>query len=90
MLCQTNQDLAKIARVIGQESDQFEVWAKQTKKAVTQKLWDEKNPIYFDYHLRSGQIVEVPVAAEFLLLFAGISSPDQAERMMAHFNQSGF
>ena len=90
LLCQANRDLAAIARVLGKEPTPFEAWAERTAAAVNAKLWDEQHAIYVDFDLRTGQPIDVHVAAGFTPLYAGIPDRRQAEHILGYLNTSAF
>jgi hypothetical protein len=90
LLCQANQDLAEIARVLGEDSAPFEAWAERTRQAINAKLWDQEHAIYVDFDLATGTPIPAHVAAGFAPLYAGIPSPARAQHMYAYLNSPAF
>ena len=89
-LCQAGRDLAKLARVLGEDPSPFEAQAEQTARAINQKLWDEERGIYLDFDLVTGEPIRVYVAAGFSPLYAGIPNQERARRMLDLLENSGF
>jgi Trehalase len=90
LLCQSGQDLAEIARILGEDPSPFETRAERTARAISQKLWDEKFGIYLDFDLVVDEPIRVYATAGFSPLYAGIPNQDQARRMIGVLENSGF
>ena len=90
LLCQAEQDLAQIARIVGGDPSAHEARAAKTARAVDRKLWDEEHGIYLDFDLITDQTIHVYVAAGFLPLYAGISDGGRAWRMLESLENTGF
>ena len=90
LLCQAEQDLAQIARILGSDPSTHEARAAKTAAAVDRKLWDEEHGIYLDFDLNTYQPIHVYVAAGFLPLYAGISDGERARRLLDSLQNSGF
>lgn len=76
--------LAEIAGVLG-ESAEAQMWgdrAQQRAELIEMRLWDEKSGAYYDQDQTTGRLTSVLTPATFLPLFAGIASPDRAERLV--------
>ncbi len=71
LLCRSNRDLARIARVLDEDPAPFEERAEQTSRAMNRKLWDEEHSTYLDFDLVDDRPLRVFTAAGFLPLFAG-------------------
>lgn len=90
LLCQAGQDLAEIARTLGEDPDVHNARAGQTAQAMNEKLWNEEHATYLDFDLVAGQPIYVYVAPNFVPLYAGIPSEGQASRMLEALENTGF
>ncbi len=90
LLCQADNDLAQIARVLGEDPSPLEGRAQKTAHAINEKLWDEQHGIYVDFDLASGRLLQVYVAPNFVLLYAGIPDEERARRMVDSLQNTGF
>jgi mannosylglycerate hydrolase len=81
LLVQANRDLGEIARTLGSDPGRFDSWAEQTAAALEAKLWDDEAACYADYDVRAGQRVRAHTAAAYAPLFAGVPTPERAQRM---------
>jgi len=90
LLCQSGQDLAEIARILGEDPSPFEESAQKTARAIDDKLWDEEHGIYLDYDLVADRPIHVYPAPNFLPLYAGVPDKERAKRMVDSLENSGF
>ena len=90
LLCQAEQDLAQIARILGRDPSPHEARATKTAGAADRKLWDEEHGVYLDFDLVTHQPIRVYVAAGFLPLYAGIPDGERARRMLESLENTGF
>src|SRR5206468_1932138 len=70
LLVQSNRDLAKIARVLGEDPGPYEAWAAQTAAGLETKLWDDEVALYLDYDLRAAEHVHARTGAGLSPLYA--------------------
>jgi neutral trehalase len=89
LLCQADQDLAEIARILGGDPAPYVARAEQSAKAMNQKLWDEEQATYLDFDLVDSRPIRVYVAPNFVPLYAGIPDEGRAHRMLDNLN-TGF
>jgi hypothetical protein len=75
--------LAKIAAILGKDEDsrKFAAEYEHTKQLVREKLWNEKDGIY-ENRFWNGSFSSRLSTTNFYPLFAGIATPQQAERMI--------
>jgi hypothetical protein len=71
LLCQSETDLAEIARVLGEDPSPFEERAEQIAQTMNRKLWDEERATFLSFDLVEGRPLRVYTTAGFLPLFAG-------------------
>ncbi len=90
ILCRSNEDLLSIAEIIGEDISQIRRWTEITKKAVNRKLWHQKHEIYDDFDLRAGMRIEDDSVSNFLPLYAGIPSTEQAARLYQYLDSPAF
>jgi hypothetical protein len=90
LLCQSDRDLAEIARILGENPSPLEERAERTESAINGKLWDEQHGIYLDFDVASGLPLQVYVAANFVPLYAGIPDEGRARSMVDSLENTGF
>jgi len=75
--------LAKIAAILGKDDDsrKFAADYERMKRLVQEKLWNEKDGIFEDRYW-DGRFSNRLSTTNFYPLFAGIATPEQAERMI--------
>jgi hypothetical protein len=82
ILVQAGEDLASIARIVGDDPEPFERAAATTRSSLDRKLWSEPDGMYLDYDVRA----EGPIAARtwggFAPLYCGVR-PERATRLLA-------
>jgi hypothetical protein len=81
ILAQAGEDLASIARVIGEDPAPFERAAATTRSSLDAKLWNEQAGMYLDYDLRAGAHVAARTWVGLAPLYCGVS-PERASRLL--------
>ncbi|MBE9080334.1 alpha,alpha-trehalase [Romeria aff. gracilis LEGE 07310] len=84
LLYQMELDMAEIDDILGHPSS-VSVWrksAEQRRKLIDQYLWDEASGLYLDYNFGTGQRRPYEFATTFYPLWAGLASPQQAQRLV--------
>ena len=89
LLVQANRDLAEIARVVGEDPAPFEAWADRTAAGLDAELWDEELGAYVDFDVRNGEPIRTRSATGYTPLYAGVPSPERAERMVERLQAAG-
>jgi hypothetical protein len=76
--------MAVIATALDKSDDAAEFGAKSAKLArlINSVFWDEKDGFYYDRNEKTGQRVPVKSGSAFMPLFAGVSGPDRAKRIV--------
>ncbi len=82
LLVQANRDLAEIARVLGEDPDQYERWAELTSVDLDTRLWSEPDALYVDHDVRAGSHVPARTSAGLAPLYAGVPAVERARRMV--------
>ena len=90
LLCQGEQDLAEIARTLGEDPSPHDLRAHHTAAAMNGKLWDAEHETYLDFDLVENQPIRVYAAAGFLPLYAGVPDKGRAARMVESMLQGGY
>ncbi len=90
LLCKSCEDLAEIARILGEDPSPHAQRSQKTAQAINQKLWDEKHGVYLDYDLQQNYPIRVYFTANFSPLYAGIPEAKQAEQMVDALENAGF
>ncbi len=90
ILAQADRDLAAIARLLGKDPTKHHDAARRTSEALNAKLWNEKEGIYFDYDMVTGEPIESHVASGFAPLFAMAPTAERAEDIMRLLNSHHF
>jgi glycogen debranching enzyme len=81
LLIESDRDLARIARELGEDPSRYEAWAQQTSAGM-EKLWDPARSLYVDYDVRAGTHAEHWGAGSFAPLYAGVPSAERAEGLI--------
>jgi glycogen debranching enzyme len=90
LLCRAEQDLARIAGVLGEDPRPFEERARKTARAINEKLWDDEHGIYLDFDLATGRPLQVYVAPNLVPLYAAIPDEGRAARMVNTLENASF
>jgi hypothetical protein len=83
--------LALIAGELGNgaEAVQWDGRAAALGARMNRLLWDEESGFYYDRSV-DGDLLRLKSNAGFLPLFAGVASPEQAQRLVGHLNPAEF
>ena len=86
LLFKYEQDLAHFADLLGKpaEAAKWRAAAQARRDAVDQRMWDESAGFFFDYNLTSGRQSTYKYVTGFYPLWAGLATPAQAKRLLAH------
>jgi glycogen debranching enzyme len=82
ILFRANEDLRALATNIGWPSDEIDGWIHRLQQNFSPRFWDEDSGLYYDHDLKTGEPIRVNTASTFLPLFGGLSSREQAERLV--------
>lgn len=84
LLYQMERDIALIHQILEQPAS-VPIWidrAKQRHRLIDEYLWDDDIGLYCDYNFRTGRRRHYEFATTFIPLWAGIASPQQAQRLV--------
>ncbi|MGR3179316.1 MAG: MGH1-like glycoside hydrolase domain-containing protein [Candidatus Anammoxibacter sp.] len=90
ILCASNEALIKIAKILGEPHQEAEEWYSKTKKAISERLYNEGSSIFNYFDLVNGELVDIDTAAGFLPLYCGAASSEQASMLYNHLNSKSF
>ncbi len=65
------------------------VTAGRVAAAIRDRLWSEQDGLFYPRDLREGRLVRVATVSSLLPLLAGIATPGQAARLIAHLRDPG-
>lgn len=82
ILFRANVDLRALAVELKEPVEEIDHWLACMRANFDRCFWDEGRGLYFDYNLRMAQPIRVNTAATFMPLYAGLSSPEQAHRLI--------
>ena len=89
LLYQMERDLATLYEIVGQE-ETAQPWrdrASDRHERIDRFLWDEDAGQYFDYNFSTGDRRHYEFATTFYPLWAGIASPQQAQRVVENLDK---
>jgi hypothetical protein len=94
MLARSNEGLIHLASLLGEEYSFIEDWNRKTTNGLNQKCWSGADQFYYDYDLRSRELIRIKVSGGLMPLFAGVCSTEQAaglkDTMMRSFKENGY
>jgi glycogen debranching enzyme len=80
ILVRANEDLARIADVVGVDPEPYVQWAELTRSSLDEKLWDEESGLYLDFDVRAGRPVPARTWGGIAPLYSGVSA-ERASRL---------
>lgn len=84
LLYQMEIDTAQIYEILDDKQN-AEIWrqlAQKRQALINQFFWDEQAGLYFDYNFQTAQRRHYKFATTFYPLWAGIATPEQAQRIV--------
>ncbi len=82
ILHQADQDLLALAAEIDADSSEITSWIQKTQAVFDSRFWNQARGLYLDYDVRAGASIPVNTCAAFIPMYAGLSSPAQADRLL--------
>ena len=82
ILCRANQDLARIAEIVGEDPSQANTWRENSARAINDRLWSEEDGMYYSYDRVAGRLLRIETIAGFLTLYGGVAPSERADRMV--------
>ncbi len=86
ILIRANRDLARLARILGEDPDGPEQWAAELEAALP-VIWNEDLQCYDARDLRTGRFANVVGSGAFLAWLAGVEHPEMEVRLIAAWNR---
>ncbi|MFQ5456510.1 MAG: trehalase family glycosidase [Nitrospirota bacterium] len=90
ILCNADQSLMQIGELIGEDISDVMEWESKTRTAINKKLWSREDHVYYDYDLYNRSLTGKNTATDFLPLFAGVPSEEQAGFIFASLDSVNF
>jgi alpha,alpha-trehalase len=89
LLYRLEQDAGRIHALLGDgaAAAEWQARARRRRQLVDRYLWDAEAGLYFDYNFETGRRRHYPFATTFYPMWAGMSSPQQARRVVANLPQ---
>jgi alpha,alpha-trehalase len=89
LLYRMEQEAGRIATILGNASaaTEWQARARRRRQLVDRYLWDQEAGLYFDYNVATGQRRHYEFATTFYPLWAGLSSPEQARRVVGNLGR---
>ena len=87
LLCQMEQDMAKICDLVGEDATIWQQRASDRAQAINTYLWDEAKGLYFDYHTTDNCLRQYEYASTFYPLWVGIASEAQAQQVVENLSK---
>jgi alpha,alpha-trehalase len=89
LLYKMEQDIGQIHEILGSPgvAKQWRDRAASRHQLIDRFLWDEAVGLYFDYNFQTNQRRHYEFATTFYPLWAGIASPEQAQRVVANLDK---
>ena len=87
LACYLHRELEAMAFIAGKlgktdEQKSFRTRAEALAKTINTVFWDGRDGFYYDRNEKTGKQVRVKSVAGFMPLWAGIASPEQAQRLV--------
>jgi neutral trehalase len=82
ILCRANEDLARIAEIVGEDPGMPREWHRLTADAINSRLWDDQAGTYWSYDRVAKQLLKDDTIAAFLTLYGGVATEDRARRLI--------
>lgn len=83
ILHRADEDLLALARELGADPSEIQMWLDRTRQVFDARFWDESRGLYLDYDARRGASIPVNTCAAFFPMYAGLAPPDRVARLMA-------
>lgn len=84
ILLRGDEDLLWLGEQIGQTDEQLRSLMDTARASYAEQFWDETSGLFYDFDVRANKPITVNTAATFLSMWAGLATPQQAERLVAH------
>ncbi len=89
LLYRMETDTSEIYRLLD-DLDASIIWQERAaarRERINERLWDDAEGLYIDYHFRDGRLSDYAFATTFYPLWAGIATEEQARRVAANLER---
>ncbi len=90
LLNRANEDLIRIARVVGEDDGEMREWYQQTSRALRTRLWHAEHGAFDCYDLANHTFIHSQIASAFLPLLCGAPTTRQANRIYQILESNSF
>jgi alpha,alpha-trehalase len=89
LLYRMEQEAGRISTILGNAAaaTEWQARARRRRQLVDRYLWDPGAGLYFDYNVATGRRRPYEFATTFYPLWAGLSSPEQARRVVGNLGR---
>jgi alpha,alpha-trehalase len=89
LLYRMEQEAGRISTILGDAAaaNEWQARARRRRERVDRYLWDPGAGLYFDYSATTGRRRPYEFATTFYPLWAGLSSPEQARRVVGNLSR---
>jgi alpha,alpha-trehalase len=89
LLYRMEQDTGRISTILGNAiaAGEWQRRAQKRRQLIDRYLWDEAAGLYFDYNAATGRRRPYEFATTFYPMWAGLSSPQQARRVVGNMGR---
>lgn len=82
ILCRADRDLAAIASILNENPLEATSWYEQTKRAINDTCWDERDGTYYSFDRVAGRLLKDDTIAGFHTLYGEAATDERAERLI--------
>ncbi len=90
LLNRSNEELIRLARLLGEDSGEIREWYQQTSRALRTKLWHADHGAFDCYDLRNRDFIHTQIASAFMPLICGAPTTEQANRIYQSLESNSF
>jgi len=90
ILYMADQELLKMAEVLGEDKKEINEWLTICKHGFLNKLWDEQDKMFYDWDLITNEPIKVQTAAGVMPIITGVLTGEQLKGMEEHLDRSNF
>jgi len=90
ILCRADESLIRIAGILGEPTEQPEMWMERTREAIRTKLWCSEKQNFNAIDMLTRRFIYVDTSAGFLPLYAGAATREQAGILYSRLDSISF
>jgi hypothetical protein len=82
VLHRAERDLRELALLLGEPTEEIDIWLSAAESAFAERLWHEADGTYYDWDVRAGAQIEENTCASLAPLYAGVAGQSEARRLV--------